>query len=181
MDTVIVISASQAADIPAVSILREAGWRVRPRRLDMGRQGLVSERPDLVVVDVPSGRPVRSTVETFLGAPGMASIPIVALIDPGQAADAAGIGGLADFAMRPVHPEELAARARRLVVTEARDADDCIVVGGLRIDLRAWEVRIEGELVDFTYQEYQLLCFLAGHPGRVFTRDQLLARVWGVD
>jgi DNA-binding response OmpR family regulator len=181
MDTVIIISPSEAADIPAVQILRDAGWRVRPRRLNLGQDGLAQEQPDLLIVDVPPGRPVRSVVEVFLGAPGMMSVPVVALIEPAQAADAIAIGRLADFATRPVHPEELVARARRHVATDARDQDDCIVVGALRIDLPAWEVSIDGDIVDFTYQEFQLLSFLANHRGRAYTRDQLLARVWGVE
>jgi len=181
MDTVIIISPSEAADIPAVQILRDAGWRVRPRRLSLGQEGLAKDRPDLLIVDVPADRPVRSVVEVFLGAPGMMSVPVLALIEPAQAADAIGIGRLADFATRPVHPEELAARARRHVATDGRDKDDCIVVDGLRIDLRAWEVSVDGDLVNFTYQEFQLLSFLAKHQGRVYTRDQLLARVWGVE
>ena len=66
-------------------------------------------------------------------------------------------------------------------MTQGRDSDDCIVNAGLRIDLQAWEVAIDGAVVDFTYQEFQLLSFLAGRPGRVFTRDQLLAQVWGME
>jgi len=181
MDTVIIISPRESRHIPAVQVLREAGWRVCPRRLRLGTEGLAGERPDLVIVDVPAERPVRAVVEPFLGAPGMTAVPVVALIEPDQAADAAAIGRLADFATRPVRPDELAARARRLVVTEARDQDDCIVVDGLRIDLPAWEVSVDGAVVEFTYQEFQLLSFLAEHRGRAFSRDQLLARVWGVD
>ena len=181
MDTVIIISPGESEDIPAVQILREAGWRVRPHRLHLGTHGLATQRPDLLIVDVPTERPVRSVVEPFLGAPGLTSVPIVALIEPDQAADAVAIGRLADFATRPVRPDELIARARRLVITEARDQDDCIVQGGLRIDLPAWEVSVDGAVVEFTYQEFQLLSFLAEHQGRAFARDQLLARVWGVD
>ena len=181
MDTVIFISQRDGTEATAVAVLREAGWRVQTRRLDLNRDEMAQERPDLVIVDVPPGRPVRSTVETFLGAPGMASVPFMALIEPEQSPDAIAVGRLNDFVIRPVHPEELVARARRLVATEARDSDDCIVSGGLRIDLRAWEVSVDGALVDFTYQEFQLLSFLAGRPGRAFTRDQLLAQVWGLD
>ena len=181
MDTLVFITQGEGHEASTVEVLRQAGWRVQCRSLDVARESLAAERPDLIIVDIPSGRPVRATLETFLGAPGMASVPFVALIDTEQSRDAATIGRLDDFAIRPLRPEELVARARRLVVTEARDADDCIVHEALRIDLGAWEISVDGTLIEFTYQEFQLLSFLAGRPGRAFTRDQLLAQVWGVD
>ena len=181
MDCIVFISAQDGSEVSAVEALSDAGWRVFSRRLDLNRDQIAQERPDLVIVDVPCGRPVRSTVEVFLGAPGMASVPFVALIEPEQATDAIAIGRLDDFVIRPVHPEELLARARRLVMTAGPVNEDCIVNDGLCIDLTAWEVSIDGVVIDFTYQEFQLLSFLAGRPGRAFSRDQLLAQVWGMD
>ena len=96
-----------------------------------------------------------------------------------------GIGGITCKVLHLVrilvHVEELLARTRRLVMTDGRDNEDRIVDEGLCIDLRAWEVSVDGLVTDFTYQEFQLLSFLAGRPGRVFSRDQLLAQVWGLD
>lgn len=181
MDSLVFISGCDGSETSAVQALRDAGWRVFSRRLDLNRDQIAQERPNLVIVDVPRGRPVRSTVEAFLGAPGMAAVRFVALIEPEQAPDAIAIGRLDDFVIRPVHLEELLARARRLVMTEGRDSEDRIVNDGLCIDLRAWEVCLDGAVIDFTYQEFQLLSFLAGRPGRAFSRDQLLAQVWGVD
>jgi DNA-binding response OmpR family regulator len=181
MDSVVFISACDGSEASAVAALRGAGWRVFSRRLDLNRDQIAEERPDLVIVDVPRGRPVRSTVEVFLGAPGMSAVRFVALIEPQQATDAIAVGRLDDFVIRPVHVEELLARTRRLVMTDGRDNEDRIVDEGLCIDLRAWEVSVDGLVTDFTYQEFQLLSFLAGRPGRVFSRDQLLAQVWGLD
>jgi DNA-binding response OmpR family regulator len=181
MDSVVFISACDGSEASAVTALRRAGWRVFSRRLDLNRDQIAEERPDLVIVDVPRGRPVRSTVEVFLGAPGMSAVRFVALIEPEQATDAIAVGRLDDFVIRPVHVEELLARTRRLVMTDGRDNEDRIVDEGLCIDLRAWEVSVDGLVTDFTYQEFQLLSFLAGRPGRVFSRDQLLAQVWGLD
>ena len=58
---------------------------------------------------------------------------------------------------------------------------DCISVDGLVINLATYQVTINGEPIDFTYLEYALLSFLAKHPGRTFSRDALLQRVWGFD
>ena len=181
MDSLVFLSANVGAENAAVAGLRDAGWSVHVRRLDIERTTLARLRPNVVVVDVPQTRAVRATLELFLGSPGMTAVSFIAMVEPEQAPDAAALGQLDDFVLRPIHPEELLARARRLVMTQGRDSDDCIVHGALRIDLRAWEVWVEGKLVDFTYQEFQLLSFLAGRPGRVYTREQLLAQVWGMD
>ena len=49
------------------------------------------------------------------------------------------------------------------------------------IDEATYSVRLRGRILDLTYKEFELLKFLAQHPGRVFTRDQLLREVWGYD
>jgi DNA-binding response OmpR family regulator len=53
--------------------------------------------------------------------------------------------------------------------------------GGVVIDLERYTVTVDGDVVDLTYKEYELLAFLAGSPGRPFTREALLDRVWGYD
>ena len=133
MDALLWLSAGGARDEPALSALREAGWRVHVRRLELGRYGLAPERPDVVLVDVPVERPVRVTLEAFFGAPEMANSRFIALIAPEQAPDAIALGRLSDFVLRPLNVDELLARARRLVLTEGRDAQDCIVNGDLKL------------------------------------------------
>ncbi|MBI1952727.1 MAG: winged helix-turn-helix transcriptional regulator [Candidatus Omnitrophica bacterium] len=51
----------------------------------------------------------------------------------------------------------------------------------LRIDVERYEVSLDGEPLELTYKEFELLKFLATHPGRVYSRDQLLNQVWGID
>ncbi|MBI4340972.1 MAG: winged helix-turn-helix transcriptional regulator [Candidatus Omnitrophica bacterium] len=53
--------------------------------------------------------------------------------------------------------------------------------GALVIDFERYEVHVKGEPVDLTYKEFELLKFLATHPGKVFTREALLDKVWGYD
>jgi DNA-binding response OmpR family regulator len=59
--------------------------------------------------------------------------------------------------------------------------DEIVRVGSLELNLATYQVTIDAEPVDFTYMEYELLKFLVTHPGRVFTRESLLSRVWGYD
>lgn len=54
-------------------------------------------------------------------------------------------------------------------------------VDGMTINLATYQVAVNGEPIDFTYLEYALLAFLVTHPGRTYSRDALLRRVWGFD
>jgi DNA-binding response OmpR family regulator len=86
-----------------------------------------------------------------------------------------------DLIIEPWNAAELAARCRRLLERAGGDPNDRIVHGDLVIDTARCEVAVAGRPVLLTFKEYELLRFLAGNPGRVFTRDALLNRVWGYD
>lgn len=87
-----------------------------------------------------------------------------------------------DFVMHGASVAECMARVKRLMTSQEEPASlDCISVDGLVINLATYQVTINGEPIDFTYLEYALLSFLAKHPGRTFSRDALLQRVWGFD
>jgi len=77
----------------------------------------------------------------------------------------------------PLSPE-LASRVQRLA---AADAPDEIRSGDLAIDEATYSARLRGRVLDLTFKEFELLKFLAQHPGRVFTRAHLLQEVWGYD
>jgi DNA-binding response OmpR family regulator len=79
-------------------------------------------------------------------------------------------------------PEELALRVERVLWRRhGVDAENVVVCGPLSIDLSNYRVTVDGEAVILTFKEYELLRFLAMNPGQVFTREQLLNRVWGYD
>ena len=73
-------------------------------------------------------------------------------------------------------------RVKRLLrKTNNTDTSEVIKCGDLVIDIAKYEVSINGKLIELTFREYELLRFLASNPGRVFTRDALLNKVWGYD
>ena len=87
-----------------------------------------------------------------------------------------------DFVIVPVSAFELHLRVKTaLSRTNRYDRTDAIQRGDLRIHPHTYEVVMNGERVDLTLKEYELLKFLATHTGRVFTRDVLLEQVWGYD
>ena len=92
------------------------------------------------------------------------------------------IGGFDDFVLVPYVPAELYARVRR---AEWRKSDfaqqERIKMGPLCIDLAAHEVMVADRPVELTQQEFSLLRFLCQNRGRVYSRQQLLERVWGVE
>lgn len=87
-----------------------------------------------------------------------------------------------DFAVLPVDAPELSRRIERaLWRRHGIDSENFVHCGALTLDLSNYKVTIDGESLVLTFKEYELLRFLAMNAGRVFTREQLLNRVWGYD
>jgi DNA-binding response OmpR family regulator len=88
-----------------------------------------------------------------------------------------------DFCLHPFHPRELTARLAHLLhrTTSAPDDADLVEHGPLRLNTATYQAAIDGRPLDLTYMEYELLKYLAQHPGKVFTREVLLSRVWGYE
>ena len=87
-----------------------------------------------------------------------------------------------DFLITPFHPRELEARLKHLLWRVGRGVrPDLIEYGPLTLNLETYQAQISGHPLDLTYMEYELLKFLASHPGKVFTRETLLNRVWGYE
>jgi DNA-binding response OmpR family regulator len=88
-----------------------------------------------------------------------------------------------DFCVMPFHPVEFDARLKHLLVRGgwAAIAEDVVTYDLLVLNLETYQALIDGRPLDLTYMEYELLKFLASNPGRVFTRETLLSRVWGYE
>jgi DNA-binding response OmpR family regulator len=87
-----------------------------------------------------------------------------------------------DFVMPPLDGEEFRTRIGRILWAHTgADEGSLLRRRGLVIDLERYTVSVDGEVVDLTYKEYELLRFLATNAGKPFTREALLNRVWGYD
>ncbi|HMF90707.1 MAG TPA: response regulator transcription factor [Candidatus Angelobacter sp.] len=164
--------------------LEGAGFQVRGYTSNAGvLADAQKERPCLLLLDimVPGGdgldlcRQVRQS-----GAP-LAATPVVFLT--AKTAEADRIFGLEtgadDYITKPFSPRELLARIKAVLRRcEAPLAPASIVAGDLSIDADAMTLSVRGQITAATATEFRLLHYLARHPGRVFTRDQILDAVW---
>jgi DNA-binding response OmpR family regulator len=95
-------------------------------------------------------------------------------------------GGLAamnhEWGLNSAGPAEVEARIRLAIAKYRAEKDvGTINSSGVVIDESSYSAKVHGKPLDLTYKEFELLKFLAQHPGRVFSRDQLLSEVWGYD
>jgi DNA-binding response OmpR family regulator len=109
--------------------------------------------------------------------------PVLLVISPSQLAEVDFREEVFDdFVVSGAPSYELEARLNRVFWKAGRSkAADLIVYGPLALNLETYQAAIEGHPLDLTYMEYELLRFLASHPGRVFTREALLSKVWGYE
>jgi two-component system, OmpR family, alkaline phosphatase synthesis response regulator PhoP len=145
------------------------------------------DRLDLILLDVML--PGMSGVEVLrvLRRDGVTT-PVIILSAKGDEIDrVVGLKvGADDYVAKPFSRPELLARIEAVLRRHRRETDEPerhqeMAFGDVRIDVARREVTVEGQPVHLTTKEFDLLAHMAASPGRIFTRDQLLARIWGYD
>ncbi len=87
-----------------------------------------------------------------------------------------------DFCVLSPRPQEITARMEHLLWRSGRNGEPHVIGHGpLVLNLETYQAAVSGRVLDLTYMEYELLRFLATHPGKVFSRETLLSRVWGYE
>jgi len=109
--------------------------------------------------------------------------PLLLLVDGTQLGDLELRDDLFDdFCLAPFHPRELEARLKHLYYNTGQGArPELVEYGDLVLNPETYQAAIGGAPLDLTYMEYELLKFLSSNPGKVFTRETLLSRVWGYE
>jgi DNA-binding response OmpR family regulator len=142
-----------------------------------------SERFDLVVLDIML--PKLDGLEVCRRLRAKSSVPIIMLTAKAEEIDKVlGLEiGADDYITKPFSMREFRSRVRaalrRSEMSQADGSDEPLDRGDLHIDLAKRTTELAGEPVQLTYVEFEILAVLARHPGRVYTRDMLLDRIWG--
>jgi len=155
----------------------EAGDGQRAREL------VETGTPSLVVLDVML--PGLDGLALCRWIRSRSDLPVIMLTARGEEADRiVGLElGADDYVTKPFSPRELAARVRTVLrrTGPAETREERLSFDGLELDAGAREVHRNGKTLRLTAKEFDLLWFLASHPRRVFSRDQLMSRVWGYE
>jgi DNA-binding response OmpR family regulator len=140
---------------------------------------------DAILVDARRELAAAKSLCRVLRATGV-SVPLLAILTEGGLAGLTAEWGVDDVLLDTAGPAEVEARIRLAIGSLALAIDDApagaqITAGDLVVDETTYSARVGGRLLDLTYKEFELIKHLAQHPGRVFTRAQLLQEVWGYD
>ena len=164
--------------------LREAGWEIRSADTTAGAwDSMGRDKPDLLLLDwmLPdqSGLRLLSRVRADRD---FQDLPVIMLTAKSMEEDKlAGLdSGADDYITKPFSPRELLARARALLRRKSPHlAEAPLHAGAVALDPNSCTVTVEGRPIDIGNAEYKLLKYLMAHRERVFSRAQLLDKVWG--
>lgn len=171
---------SPAADddvLPALSLLTH-----RTRIIPASPEQLVrAPEAELVFLDARTNLAGAKALSQILRTTGL-SVPLVLIVTEGGLAAVTPDWGVDDVVLEGAGPAEVDARIRLALGRAQREQpNERIQTSGVVIDEASYSAKVHGKPLDLTYKEFELLRFLAAHPSRVFTREQLLSEVWGYD
>lgn len=141
-----------------------------------------SDKPDLIVLDL--GLPRLDGLDVTRALRRESNVPIIMLTARSEESDKlVGLElGADDYITKPFSPKELVARVRTVLrrIEVAKPGAQIIRAAGLTLDVPRMQATLDGQAIELTPTEFQLLSVLVAQPGRVFTRAQLLEAVHGV-
>ena len=167
--------------LPALGLLQHT-LRVAPAEVSALLQ---APRSDALLVDGRRDLPHIRSLCRVLRTTGV-DAPVILVTTEGGLAATTAEWGIDDVILETAGPAEVESRLRLAIgrlaaLTGSEDEVSEIRRGDVAIDEASYTARVKGRVLDLTYKEFELLKFLAQHPGRVFSRAQLLQEVWGYD
>jgi len=175
-------------DLVAYNLEKEGYETLKALDGEKALQMVRTRIPDLVILDLMlPGIQGLEVCKRIRKVPETAAIPIIMLTAKGEEIDKVlGLEvGADDYITKPFSVKELLARVkavlRRSEARRAADQTEIFEFKGLRIDFKSYEVTVDGRKISLSPTEFRLLKFLSRNPGRVYSREQILDRVWGDD
>lgn len=180
MASVVIIEDEQRIRELVSRVLADQGYDVIavPSAMD-GLQSVVKGSPDLVILDM--GLPDLDGTELMKMIRAVSEVPIIVATARGEDRDIVRTlnAGADDYLVKPFSVEQLEARVRAVLRRVGGDGrPGPLVVGLLTVDAAAREARLDGERLELSPKEFDLLRFLAERPGEVVSKRELLAEVW---
>lgn len=175
-------SGASAEVLPALGLLQHQ-VRIMP-----AEASILVDAPDMDVVLVDARRelPAAKSLTTLLTSTGL-GCPVIAIATEGALSAVSADWGIDDVILDTAGPAEVDARIRIAIgrylalITSNDPSTGEIRTGDVVINENSYTARIKGRALDLTFKEFELLKYLAQHPGRVFSRAQLLQEIWGYD
>jgi len=173
----ILTSAPDQNPVPALGLLSH-----RTKVIPADASALVTApNADLLVLDARRDLVGAKALTKILSTTGN-SVPVLLILTEGGMSAVSADWGVADIVLADAGPAELEARIRLALDRQTADQGQSkIQASGVTIDEASYSAKVHGRPLDLTFKEFELLRFLATHPSRVFTREQLLSEVWGYD
>ncbi|MET9341592.1 response regulator transcription factor [Nonomuraea sp. NPDC003804] len=171
---------------PSAEVLPALGLLLHSIRVAPAEASALIDAPpaDAVLVDARRELVHAKSLCRLIRTTGV-DCPLLVIVTEGGLAAMTAEWGVDDVLLDSAGPAEVEARLRlatgRLSLAAADEVPDEIRSGDLAIDEATYTARLRGRALDLTFKEFELLKYLAQHPGRVFTRAQLLQEVWGYD
>ena len=136
---------------------------------------------DLIFIDARYDLASSKSLCKILSTTGV-NVPLILILTEGGLTAVSADWGVDDVILEGAGPAEADARIRLAIGRQAQDKSSTkIQASGVVIDEASYSAKVHGKPLDLTFKEFELLRFLATHPSRVFTREQLLSEVWGYD
>lgn len=165
------------ASEPLLAALALAG--VHPEPVDSLESVTQSRAAEWSILIVELGDEPMRRMRHLAGIAGDSGLPVLVVAEGDHLDLMSQVAGVSDFLVTPVNPVEL--RLRLLRLQKASGSDELIVFKDLQLNPLTYQAHLDGAPLDLTFMEYELLRFLVERQGRVWTRDQLLSKVWGYD
>jgi len=152
---------------------------IHPEPVDSLESVTQSRAAEWSILIVELGDEPMRRMRHLAGIAGDSGLPVLVVAEGDHLDLMSQVTGVSDFLVTPVNPVEL--RLRLLRLQRASGSEELIIFKDLQLNPLTYQAHLDGAPLDLTFMEYELLRFLVERQGRVWTRDQLLSKVWGYD